>query len=201
MLELLEQESIQNRTIVLLLLDTGMRRGELCGLSWDNIDFDRSLIHIEKSSLYLADRGIFEDQTKNQTSHRAIKATQSSMQALQAFREWQEQERQALGDQWQNSGRVFTAWNGSPIHPDTITGWFHDFVEKNDLPPIHIHSLRHTNATLMIAAGVNIQTVASRLGHAKATTTTKIYSHAIQSADEAAAETLQNLLHPTSKTK
>ena len=79
---------------------------------------------------------------------------------------------------------------------DTISGWFARFIRENNLPDISLHSLRHTNATLLIAAGTNLQTVAARLGHASVTTTGKIYAHAIQSADAAAAETLQDLLHP-----
>ncbi len=196
LLELLDDVDIQNRTIILLLLHTGMRRGELCGLEWRDIDFDNALIHIRRSSQYLPDKGIFEDETKNETSHRVIKAPQDAITLLRSFQVWQMQERLKLGDQWQDCGRIFTAWNGRPIHPDTITNWFHNFIQGTDLPPVSVHSLRHTNATLMIAAGVNLQTVSKRLGHANVNTTGKIYAHAIQSADAAAAETLQDLLHP-----
>ena len=196
LMEALESADIQNRTMIKLLLYTGMRRGELCGLTWEDIDFEKSVIHIRRSSLYLADKGIFEDETKNATSRRSIKVPADAMQALRAFRAWQRRQALQLGDQWQASGRVFTAWNGAPIHPDTVTGWFARFIKENDLPDISLHSLRHTNATLLIAAGTNLQTVAARLGHASVTTTSKIYAHAIQSADAAAADTLQDLLHP-----
>ncbi len=199
LLELLDNERILHRTIVKLLLYTGMRRGELCGLTWDDIDFDHALITVCCSSLYLLGQGVFEDTTKNETSQRCIKIPLDAVNTLRDFRAWQCQERLKLGDQWQDSGRVFTTWNGAPIRPDTITGWFHKFVEKNGLPPIHIHSLRHTNASLLIASGTNLQTVAKRLGHANVTTTGKIYSHAIKSADEAAAETLQDILHPVKR--
>lgn len=196
LMESLESADIQNRTMIKLLLYTGMRRGELCGLTWEDIDFEKSVIHIRRSSLYLADKGIFEDETKNATSRRSIKVPADAIQALRGFRAWQRQQALQLGDQWQASGRVFTAWNGAPIHPDTVTGWFARFIKENDLPDISLHSLRHTNATLLIAAGTNLQTVAARLGHASVTTTGKIYAHAIQSADAAAADTLQDLLHP-----
>lgn len=196
LMEALESADIQNSTMIKLLLYTGMRRGELCGLTWEDIDFEKSVIHIRRSSLYLADKGIFEDETKNATSRRSIKVPADAMQALRAFRAWQRRQALQLGDQWQASGRVFTAWNGAPIHPDTVTGWFARFIKENDLPDISLHSLRHTNATLLIAAGTNLQTVAARLGHASVTTTGKIYAHAIQSADAAAADTLQDLLHP-----
>lgn len=67
------------------------------------------------------------------------------------------------------------------------------------MPEIHTHSLRHTNASLLIAAGTNLPTVAKRLGHADTTTTSRIYAHAIKSADEAAADTLQDILHSSRK--
>lgn len=201
LLDALQHADIQHRAIVQLLLYTGMRRGELCGLSWRDIDFNTSVIHVRRSSLYLSDRGIFEDSTKNATSRRSIKVPKDAMDTLYIYHAWQEQQRQQLGDGWQESDRVFTAWNGSPIHPDNITSWFSRFVRTHDLPAISLHSLRHTNATLLIAAGVNLQTVAARLGHASVTTTGKIYAHAIQSADAAAADTLQDLLHPLASKK
>jgi len=80
------------------------------------------------------------------------------------------------------------------MHPDSVTSWFRKFVDKNNLPYVSVHSLRHTNASLMIANGVNLTTVAKRLGHATTATTTKIYAHAIKSADEIANDMLENIL-------
>ena len=199
LLHALENESVQHQVIVKLLLFTGMRRGELCGLEWKDIDFERAVISVRRSSLYLSGKGVFEDETKNETSERCMKVSDDVIAMLRIWRAEQAKERLRLGDQWQNSDRLFTAWNGAPIRPDVITAWFHKFVTKNGLPPIHIHSLRHTNATLLIAAGTNLTTVAARLGHANTTTTSKIYAHAIRSADEAAAEALQDILHPVRK--
>lgn len=196
LLELIEKEDTQYKVMIKLLLYTGFRRGELCGLEWSDIDFKNSIIHVRRSSLYLPEKGVFEDITKNATSQRSIKAPQIAMAMLKDYRTWQAERRFLMGDRWTNSDRLFTALDGNPIHPDTLSGWFHDFIRKNDLPQISIHSLRHTNATLQIAAGVPLSTVAKRLGHANATTTTKIYVHAIRSADEAAADTIENILAP-----
>ena len=85
------------------------------------------------------------------------------------------------------------------MHPDTLTSWFGDFIKTTDLPQIHIHSLRHTNATLQIANGVSVTTVAGNLGHSNANTTTKVYAHSIKSAQAAAAEMLDSILAPTKK--
>ena len=103
------------------------------------------------------------------------------------------------GDRWQESGRIFTSWDGAPIHPDSITNWFTGFIKRNNLPPVTIHGLRHTSATLLIASGTNIRTISARLGHSQTSTTMNIYAHAIKSADAAAAETLGDILNPTKR--
>ena len=109
------------------------------------------------------------------------------------------EQRLALGEHWSYTEYIFTAQDGTPMHPDTLSGWFRDFIKKTDLPQIHIHSLRHTNATLSIANGVAVTTVAGQLGHANATTTTKIYAHSIKSAQAAAADMMDDLLTPSRK--
>ncbi|MDQ5983893.1 MAG: Tyrosine recombinase XerC [Eubacteriales bacterium SKADARSKE-1] len=199
LLECLKRENLKYRTIIEVFLYTGIRRGELCGLIWDDIDFENKLIHIDKSSLYLASEGIFEDSTKNASSNRVIKISDTLIASLKEYRIWQNTQRIALGSRWQCSNKIFTAENGSPINPDTISSWFKKFTKENDLPNISVHSLRHTNATLMLASGTNLRTVANRLGHSKTSTTSDIYAHAIKTADEAAAETLQDLFNPIKK--
>lgn len=196
LLTCLQAEPLQYRTMVTLLLYSGMRRGELCGLEWSHIDFDNGIIDICKSSLYLTDRGVFDDTTKTESSKRVIKIPVAALEILKEHRKEQIKSRLKLGDQWIDSDKVFTQWNGKPIHPDTITGWFSRFIKKNNLPPIHLHSLRHTNATLLIASGADLRTVSKRLGHSNMTTTGNIYAHAIKSADERAAELLNDILHP-----
>lgn len=196
LLELLDGAPIQYRTAVTVLLFTGMRRGELLGLEWPDVNFSRGTICINKSSLYLPDRGTFQDETKNRSSDRVIRAPQAAIDCLKEYRRWQlEQQMQCL-DLWQDSGKIFTATDGSPMHPDVLSGWFHDFIQTTDLPQIHLHSLRHTNATLAIANGVAVTTVAGQLGHSSPTTTMKIYAHSIQSAQAAAAEMMDELLTP-----
>jgi integrase len=199
MIELLENEPIHYKTMVLLLLYSGMRRGELCGLEWHDIDFNNHLISISRTSQYTPGKGIFVKGTKTASSVRTIKLPTVAIELLREYRKWQTEQRLAVGDQWEDCDRIYTSWNGKPAHPDTLTQWFVDFIKRTDLPPIHIHSLRHTNATLMIAGGENIRTVSQRLGHAQVTTTANTYTHAIQSADAKAAETLENILDPYKK--
>lgn len=87
------------------------------------------------------------------------------------------------------------------MHPDALHKWFTDFLKKYDLPPITLHSLRHTNASLLIANGVDLATVSKRLGHASTAITAQIYTHAIQEADAHAAEAIDNILLRSSQTK
>lgn len=202
LMELLDKEApIKYRCAIYVDLCTGLRRGELCGLEWSDFDFNKNLVDIQRSSLYLAEKGIFEDDTKNFSSQRVIKLPVSVINMLKTYKKWQNNERLALGDKWQNSNRVFTAWNGSPIHPDTLTSWFSDFTKEHGFKGITLHSLRHTNATLQIASGVPIRTVSERLGHAQTSTTTNIYAHAVRSANAAAAEALEDILNPKKKIK
>lgn len=213
-IELLENEPVKRRTIITLLIYSGMRRGEACGLQWPDIDFKNNLIHIRRAILYIPGQGVFNTNTKTLSSVRTIKLSAITFTLLKKYKKWQDEERLHLGVSWQSADRekaktenkeyepiewLFTTWDGMPMNPDSITSWFHDFVIRNNLPSVSIHSLRHTNATLMIAGGANIRTVSSRLGHAQTSTTSNIYAHAIQSADAAAADTLENLLNPEQK--
>ncbi len=199
MIELLNKEPIQYRTMVLLLLYTGIRRGELCGLEWKDIDFNNRTLSIKRTSQYTPDKGIFVKGTKTASGVRTMKLPVIAVDLLRKYRAWQIERRFSLGDLWEEHDRLYTSWNGRPAHPDTLTGWFGSFIKRTDLPPIHIHSLRHTNASLLIAGGEDIRTVSRRLGHTQVSTTANIYTHAIQSADARAAETLENILNPIKK--
>ena len=199
LLDLLETERADYRAMIRLLLFTGLRRGELLGLKWIDIDFDTSVMHVCRSTQYLPKRGVYEDDTKNTTSNRFIKLSKTAVEDLKRHRVFQMERQLAMGDRWHDTGYIFTGEEGNPLHPDTLTSWFSSFIKAHSdvLPYISVHSLRHTNATLQIAGGVPLTTVAKRMGHADTVTTSKIYAHAIKSADEAAAETLENLLTPT----
>lgn len=199
LLELLQGQPIYYKTAVEVLLFTGMRRGELMGLVWSDIDFANNTITIQRSLQYLPEMGVFKDETKTKSSHRVIKVPSSAISSLRGYRTWQKMTFMKNGQPWNESCQVFVTQNGTPMHPDTLTSWFRDFIRTTDLPKIHVHSLRHTNATLQIANGVSVTTVAGNLGHSNANTTTKVYAHAIQSAAAASAEMMDNLLKPMKK--
>ena len=105
-----------------------------------------------------------------------------------------EQEKENCGNLWVNSNRLFVTWNGKPMHPDTVTDWFRSFIEKNNLPKITFHGLRHTNATLLISKNVDVAVVASRLGHAQITTTLNFYVHPVEAHNKEAGNVLEKML-------
>lgn len=184
------------RMAITLLIYSGMRRGELCGLEWSDIDFDYMTIDINKASLYLTGVGMKESDLKTENSHRVIKMNAYVMDMLKEYKQWQDGEKAKMGDKWEEHNKLFTQLNGKPIHPSTISSWYYSFIRKNGFKESHLHSLRHTNATLLIAGGVNVRTIANRLGHSQVSTTTNIYSHPLRTADERAADALGNILNP-----
>lgn len=181
------------RTFVTVLLYMGYRRGEACGLEWSDIDFANGVISIERSTDYISKQGLFDDTPKTGGSVRVTKMPPAVSDALRRWKSIQAANRLKMGDKWTITGKVFTNEEGRQIYPNTFTRWFRGFITENGLPDVCLHSLRHTNATLLIASGTNITTVAKRLGHSSTATTTRTYVHAIKTADELAAETLQDI--------
>jgi len=167
----LEEAPFEYRVLIHLLLYTGLRRGELLGLKWADIDFDNSLLHVRRTLLYLPGRGLFEDDPKTVASNRVMKISEGMIATFRSYKAWQAEKQLIMGDKWQDNGYLFTRWNGEPMRPDTVSDWFRKFVKKTDLPPVSLHSLRHTSATLQLMNGIPIRTVSARLGHAKTSTT------------------------------
>lgn len=195
LIQCLDDEPLKYKTAVMLILYTGMRRGELCGLNWDDIDLNNGIIHITKTLLYTPSKGLYEDTPKTRQSDRAVNIPDDMIELLKAYRSEQEENRCLCGDLWQNNNKVFKTDFGGVMRPDTLTAWFKKFIRRHNLPDAHIHTLRHVSATLLIASGVDLATISGRLGHANKSTTLNIYTHAIKSADALAAEKLKNMLN------
>ncbi|NDO45505.1 site-specific integrase [Clostridium sp. MD294] len=179
MLECLSNELLQNRTLITLLVYTGMRRGEILGLKWSDIDFHNNTITIQRELLYTPDKGLFEDTPKTTTSNRIIKVAEAPLKLLKKHKAEQTIRRLQCGDLWHNNNYVFSTWNGRPLNISSVNLWFKKFLERYDLPLITLHSLRHTNASLLIANGVNITTVSKRLGHANTAITASICRYGV----------------------
>ena len=193
-LEALEEEPIKWRTATHLLLITGCRRGEIMGLRWDRVDFERHQIRIDTNLLYSPKRGIYTDTTKTTGSTRFIKLPTETMELLKEYRSWYEDFRTQMGDRWTDTGFLFVREDGRPMIPDSLTAWTRKFAERHGLPHINPHAFRHTMASILINNGADIVSVSKRLGHSKTSTTTDIYSHVIAEADEQAGECLAEVM-------
>lgn len=189
----MQYKDIRAKTAVLLLLMTGMRRGELAGLEWKDIDFDNYRIFINRASGYSKTEGIFTKEPKTAGSVRRISVSEVVIKQLEKYHEWYTATKNSWGDRWVDTDRLFVQEHGEAINPDTIRFWLKKLLKDAGIPYVTVHSLRHTNITLQIAAGVPLVTVAGRAGHSRTSTTTDIYSHFIKTSDEVAAETLERL--------
>lgn len=197
--EALDTEPLKWKVATHLLLITGCRRGEVMGLRWDRVDFANSKIKIDTNLLYSAKRGIYEDTTKTGTV-RFIKLPSETMELLRQYRRWYMELKIKNGDRWHDTGFLFVKENGEPMIPDGITAWLSEFSKRHNLPHINPHAFRHTMASILINSGKDVVSVSKRLGHAKVSTTTDIYSHIIMEADEQASECLADImLRPTQK--
>lgn len=204
LLAALPDAPVQLSVITQLALFTGARRGEICGLRWSDIDLDAGVMAINRNLSYIVHKGTIFDYPKTKKSRRCIKLSDDCIALLKDYKQWQMRERLKVGTFWQRTitiegGKLvkndllFTKPDGKPIDPNVVSSWFPVFLREHGLPPCRFHSLRHSNAALLIAAHVPATTVAGRLGHAQVSTTTNIYAAMIRSSDAAAADALGNV--------
>jgi integrase len=182
----------QQGVMIKLFLLTGLRRGELCGLEWK--DIENSTINISRASQYIADKGIFTKEPKTKTSIRVLPISKSMKKLLESHRKWQQNMKNEMSEERIETDRLFTTAYGTPIHPDTVTGWFDKFVKKIDIPKVTPHGLRHTFVSLLISKGIDIVTVANLAGHSQTSTTVNMYAHSLQSKKVEAISEISDLI-------
>ncbi len=192
----LTEEQFKYKVAIILTIFTGVRLGELMGLEWDDINFREGIISINRSSQYLADKGVFTKVPKTESSIRDVAIPDFVVSLLEEYKCWYDNQKSLFGELWYDSNRLFVQADGKPMHPSTISKWFEKFVAQIGLPVINFHGLRHTNATLLIAQNIDVSVVAARLGHAQITTTLNFYVHPIISHNKTAGFALENLLLP-----
>lgn len=190
----LGEEQIKYKVAIILTIFTGVRLGELMGLEWQDVDFKTAIVSINRSSQYLADKGIFTKTPKTESSIREVAIPDFVVSLLEEYKLWYDDQKSFYGELWTNSNRLFVQADGKPMHPSTISKWFVKYVAQIGLPVINFHGLRHTNATLLISQNIDVAVVAARLGHAQITTTYNFYVHPIISHNRIAGNVLQNLL-------
>ena len=192
----LTEDQFKYKVAIILTVFTGVRLGELMGLEWSDINFKDGIVSINRSSQYLAEKGVFTKTPKTESSIRDVAIPEFVVTLLEEYKYWYDNQKALFGELWYDSNRLFVQTDGKPMHPSTISKWFEKFVEQIGLPVINFHGLRHTNATLLIAQNIDVSVVAARLGHAQITTTYNFYVHPIISHNKTAGFALENLLLP-----
>lgn len=180
LLDVLENESIKYRLLIVLALDSGARRSEICAFRWSDINSDTRMMSITKS-LKVVERVVDEKTTKTESSIRTIKLSESTINLIKEYKKWQEAYKLINKQKWKvHDDRIFTAIDGSYIFPGICYHILRKIVKKYNLDPICFHELRHTCASLLINSGVDPKTVSKRLGHSDTSITMEIYTHAFE---------------------
>lgn len=179
-----------------LALMTGLRRGELCGLQWGDVDLTRREIVVRRQRVQLGGQ-VVEGPVKTRAGEsRRVDLGSEAVATLLAWRLQQDGERAAWGAAYETGGYVFTWENGAPYRPAHVSRVFDALVTEAALPHLSFHGLRHQHASLMLEAGADIAVVSKRLGHSTISITSDLYSHLTRSAGQAAAEAAEGVLPP-----
>lgn len=211
--ECLTKEPFKWQVLAHLLIVTGCRRGEIAGLKWNAIDFDKGTLHIYNNLLYSEIIGVYQDTPKTATSDRYIRLPNETIELLREYKAYWDNFRRDCGSEWhsfvniKNSKGVeqseradflFVQDSGSnvgyPMHPDSITDYFKKFSKKYDLPHINPHAFRHTLASVLCQSGVDIVTISKWLGHKSVTTTMNIYEHILENGREQVVNCVSDII-------
>ena len=185
-LSYVEREPLKWRVYINLAADTGARRGELCGLQWQDIDWKTGAVRISRNLQYTAQKGVYVTSTKN-GKERVIDIGTDVLDLLRDLR----REQAGTGfSQW-----VFTQdGTAEPMFPQSPTRYFKRFGERYGVKDFHPHKLRHSSASIAITNGADIVSVSQRLGHSDTAVTLKMYAHANEESIRRAGQTVRDAL-------
>jgi integrase len=177
---------------------TGMRRSEVLGLKWPDIDFNTKRLHLNRG-LVAVGYEVQQTRGKTKSSRRSIDLDPTTLDVLDGWRAFQAAEFAAVGidnsEHW-----VFTDGDGAPIHPHAIYEAFRRIVHNAGVPTIRFHDLRHTHGSLLIREGVPVKVVSERLGHAHIAHTMQTYQHLLPGMQADAARVTARLATPVPTT-
>jgi integrase len=169
-----------------LTASTGMRRGEVCGLRWRDVDLDAGRLKVSQT-IVVVDYKLVASEPKTSAGRRTLALDQRTVAALRAHRARQLEERLAWGELWNDEGLVFVREDGRPVHPERVSKWFDQRVRRAGLPRLSFHGLRHSYVTMLLRAGQPLHVVARRAGHSSPNVTSAVYAHVLPGDDEEAA--------------
>ena len=185
-LSCLEKEPLKWQALIRLLVDTGIRRGECCGLQWKDVDFKGNTITVAGNLCYTPQKGVYLDTPKNGKT-RIIDVDADVIALLQQLR--QQQASHAL------SAFIFTQDNSpEPMHPQSPTRYLKKFAARYGIDDLHPHKLRHSFASIAITNGADIASVSEKLGHSDKAVTLRMYTHADAESMKRASQIFRDAL-------
>jgi integrase len=176
-----------------LMLATGLRRGEALALHWRDVDLDAGLLRV-RWTLTRTSKGLELGEPKTDKSRRSVPLPHSAVDTLRAHRTRQAEEQLAAAGAWQDNGLVFTTEIGTPLEPRNVLRRFELLAQQAGLHGVHLHTLRHSAASFLLAAGTHTKVVQEHLGHSSYAITADIYSHVGPALQREAADRLDAAL-------
>lgn len=194
LMEVLQKEPLFYRAVITLAIDSGIRRGELVALTWNDLNFNTHVLSINKAIGHVNGYGNYIKETKSDTSNRSITLSENTIKLLREYKSYQSQLRLSLGNKWNNSQRMFTTELGEDMSINRPYKILQHIIEKYNLKKIKFHALRHTSISLQIQSGIQPQIISKRAGHSNVSITHSVYSHFFDSSFSEVASTMNSYL-------
>lgn len=179
-----------------MAVTTGLRQGELLGLKWSDLDWNRGILSIQRQAQRIRGKGIVFSEPKSASGKRSIVLGKTTIDKLRSHLNQQQLQREVIGDKWVDHDLIFPSTVGTPMGHSNLWKIFKDLLKKAGLPIIRFHDLRHTAASLMLIQGIHPKVVQERLGHADISLTLNTYSHVVPSMQEEVGDKMDELLTP-----
>ena len=191
---LADEPSLPFRCAVLLALLCGLRLGEVGALRLQDINWADCSIDVSRALHQTPATGAFYGPTKSAAGMRVVDLPPGMMALLEETRQLHLEAQRVLGDRWQENGLIVCSWDGKPLHKDTPSKWWREFADRHGFEGVRFHDLRHSHATILFANNLDAVAIATRMGHASADTTLRIYAHAVRRRDRESAQAMQALI-------
>ena len=177
---------------ILVLVTCGLRRGELCGLRWGDLDLKAGTLSVQQS-VQQTHEGVFFAPPKTATSRRTVLIPATIVEALRRHKARQSEHRLRMGPAYKNLDLVFAALDGGPTNPYALTDGFRRLAQRVGIRA-HLHTLRHTHCTQMLILGTHPKIAAERMGHSSPSFTMSVYQHAAPTMQQELVDKLDRLL-------
>ena len=177
----------------MFLATTGCRIGEVLALKWDVVDLEKGTVAIRENLQRIGNQWV-TCRPKTQAGERTITLPSMTVAAMRRQKVILAEARLKMGSGWHDEGLVFPGMNGAPVCTSTVHRALTEACTRVGLSPIGPHQLRHTHASVLVAQGIPITSIAARLGHSTPAITLRIYSHEIAGQDTQAATAMQSIL-------